>query len=120
MKIKDFIMKSKNIDRINQAVIVLRHFIDLSGRLLPFLDEINHKAKPSKTEETDRNTIIEIYEQYDFDSDTSKMLMDSPILGLIKQTFDKLVAHQNADKELKAFRSELKRLQKNWMVIDAN
>jgi cell fate (sporulation/competence/biofilm development) regulator YlbF (YheA/YmcA/DUF963 family) len=120
MRIKEFIMKANNIGRINQAVTVLRHFIDLSARLLPFLDEINHKSKPSISELCDREAIIEIYEQYDFDSDTSTMLMDSPILSLIKNTFDKLVDKKNADQELRAFNSELKRLQKNWMVIDAN
>lgn len=120
MKIIEFIMKANNIGRINQAVTVLRHFIDLSARLLPFLDEINHKSKPTPVELSDRETIIDIYEQYDFDSDTSTMLIDSPILGLIKKTFDKLVLEKNAEKEMKAFQKEFKRLQKKWMVIDAN
>lgn len=119
MQIK-VIMKSKNIERINKAVVVLRHFIDLSSKLLPFLDEVNQKSNPSPRDLDDKQKIIEVYRAYNFDTGTSNMLMNSSILDMIQRVFEKLVNDQNADAELLDFDLELNRLRKNWRVIDAN
>jgi hypothetical protein len=113
-------MKSKNIEQVNHALVVLRHFIDLSSKLLPVLDEINHKENPSPTDIKDREKIIEVYNSYEFDDVTSKMLMDSNILALIKGAYERLMRKQPASQILQAFDMEFNRLQKNWVKIDAN
>ncbi len=113
-------MKSKNIEQVNHALVVLRHFIDLSSKLLPFLDELNRKKQLTAIELADRDKIIEVYQCYDFDSTTSKMLMDSNILGLIRNSYEKLTRRLPAHADLLAFELEVKRLRKNWRFIDSN
>jgi hypothetical protein len=120
MQLKESIMKSNNIERINQAVVILRHFVDLSAKLLPFLEEINNKPNPSHLEKEDKEKIIDVYSNYHFDPTTSSMLMNSNILHMIRNAYEKLVASQNANDELQAFHVELNRLRKNWRLIDAN
>lgn len=120
MRIKEHIMKSKNIEQVNHALIVLRHFIDLSSKLLPFLHEINNKKQPSQEDIRDREKIIEVYNTYEFDSVTSKMLMDSNILGLIKDSYERLMHRESAGHFLKAFQREFNRLRINWNKINAN
>jgi|TARA_R110000737_G_scaffold324995_1_gene338182 hypothetical protein len=120
MRIKEHIMKSKNIEQVNHALVVLRHFIDLSSKLLPFLDEINNKHNPSEIDLKDREKIIEVYNSYEFDDVTSKMLMDSNILALIKSSYERLMRNQPASQLLQAFDVEFSRLRKNWVRIDSN
>ncbi len=118
-------MKTTTIQRINEAVIVLRHFIDLSATLLPFLDELQQKSKPSSIDLQDKERIIDVYKSYSFDNVTSKLLMNSNILDLINQTFVQLVEekeldHPNSKKLLSEFKEEHERLKKNWEIIDSN
>lgn len=120
MEIKEYIMKSKNIEQVNHALVVLKHFIDLSSKLLPFLDEINRKSNPTFLDIADRQKIIEVYQNYEFDSTTSKMLMDSNILGLIHRSYEQLMRKLPASADLQAFDVEFSRLRKNWNLIDAN
>jgi hypothetical protein len=35
------IMKSESIAQVNDATVVLRHFIELSAKLLPFFNELS-------------------------------------------------------------------------------
>lgn len=120
MRIKEHIMKSKNIEQVNHALVVLRHFIDLSSKLLPFLDEINNKHTPSAIDIQDREKIIEVYNSYEFDEVTSKMLMDSNILALIKSSYERLMLKKPASQILQSFDIEFNRLRKNWVKIDSN
>lgn len=120
MRTEDYIMKTQNIRMLNQAVTVLRHFVDLSGRLLPFLSEINRKRSPNAEELADKYKIIEVYSNYDFDTRTSEFLMDSNVLTLIQDAYLKLERKENAKNELRAFQKEHYRLRKSWNQIDAN
>jgi chaperonin GroEL (HSP60 family) len=120
MRIEEHIMKSKNIEKVNHALLVLRHFIDLSSKLLPFLDEINNKANPSAIDRIDRVKIIELYNIHQFDDATSKMLIDSNVLFLIKVCNERLTKNQSASRLIQAFDIEFNRLRKNWQKIDEN
>lgn len=120
MRIKEHIMKTQNIKHINHAVVVLRHFIELSSKLIPFLDELNSKKNPSQIDLEDREKIIEAYRSYEFDPSTSEALMGSPILFLIRANFEKLITHQRDRRSMREFKLELQRLRKNWQIIDAN
>jgi hypothetical protein len=120
MRIKEHIMKSTNIGQINQALVIMRHFIDLSAKLLPFLDEINKTQNPSTTDLKDRDKIIKVYTSYEFDDVSSKTLMDSDILSLIKVAYERLINKQSANQSLHAFDLEFSRLRKDWNKISAN
>lgn len=118
-------MKAKNIHRVNEAVYILRNFIDLSAQLLPFLIELQYsKKKLSDTDIEDKNRIIDVYKNYSFDQETSKILMNSPILETIQKSFNYIIDSKNtkdkSKKQLLEFRKEHKKLQKSWVLIDSN
>ena len=120
MQLKEHIMKTRNIEHINHAVVVLRHFIELSSKLLPFLDELNNKNNPSETDRADRQKIIDAYRSYEFDPSTSEALMGSPILYLIRANFEKMISHKYDRRTMREFKLELNRFKKDWHIIDAN
>lgn len=119
-------MRVREIGQINEALLVLRHFIDLSSRLLPFLDELQRKTNPSPLEKINQLKIIDVYENYNFDTDTSRILLNSDILELIKDSFDAIQLEKNQKRSnksrraLRNFLREHKRLQDDWYQIDAN
>ena len=119
-------MKTKDISRINEANLILRHFVNLSARLLPFLDELQRKKNPTLTELRDRNKIIDVYENYRFNTCTSEKLLNSNILVLIKETFETLThssyyLNPNTKNHcLRNFLTEHKRLSDDWYQINAN
>ncbi|MBU2020544.1 MAG: hypothetical protein KJ941_12930 [Bacteroidetes bacterium] len=113
-------MKSKNIEQMSHAINMLRQFIVISSKLLPFLSQLNKNGHPSPIELADKVKIISIYNEYNFDIDTSTLLFDSPILELVHVCFEKLIQKEDATFELELFTKEFNRLQKNWGIIDAN
>lgn len=118
-------MNVKQINNVNEALLILRHFIDLSAKLLPFLDELDRKRNPTYSEMSNRNKIMDVYENYNFDTTTSKTLLDSDILDLIKETFDSIsqrtvVAEKKRNSSLRMFLMEHRRLQENWFNVEAN
>ncbi len=78
-------MTVKNIQEVNEAVIILRHFIDLSARLLPILYKLDKIAAPTETDIRDKNRILEVFQSYNFETHTSNLLLESNVLELIKQ-----------------------------------
>lgn len=121
MKTQGRIMKVEKIEQINEALFILRHFINLSARLLPFLNELAKNRQPSEAEINDKNKIIDVFINYSFDTSSSKVLMDSDILENIRSTFYAIVQRsENSTEDLEKFLSEHKRLQKKWKFIDAN
>lgn len=116
-----YIMRVNQINQLNEAIIVLRHFIDLSAQLLPFLDELNRIKHPTKTESINRERIINVYYNHKFDTNTSKTLLHSNILELIKESFESLLKNKRGvNKSLQSFINEHDRLSQNWLKIDSN
>jgi hypothetical protein len=115
-------MKAKEINHINEAVLVLRHFIDLSARLLPFLYELEAKRNPTILEKNDKKKIIDVYANYTFDTETSKILINSNILDLIRDSFHGIIYQKSVHKpkHLYAFLKEHDRLQNAWEQIESN
>lgn len=118
-------MKTRQIENINEALLVLRHFIDLSAELLPMLYVLRQKTNPSSEEIDNIRKIQDVYEQYAFDTDTSRLLIDSDVLDLIQSSFYKIrnkdTKHPRvARKNLYAFLNEYKRLKHNWELTVAN
>ena len=120
MRAQKYILKSENIGHLNQAIIVMRHFIELSQKLLPFLSEINQKEDPSPIEISDRKKIIDVFDSYEFNVQTSNHLIGSNVLSLLMDAFMKLKRNENAEKELQAFLDETSRLEEKWERIDSN
>jgi len=121
MKLDVGIMKAKKIEQVNEAVFILRHFINLSAKLLPFLHELTKNEEPSEKELNDRNKIIGVYVNYSFDTKTSKHLMDSNVLDFIRSAFRNIIQRsENAPVELAKFLEEHDRLRKKWKFVDAN
>ena len=114
-------MKVNQINQLNEALVVLRHFIDLSAQLLPFLDELNRIKNPSNSEVINKERIIDVYNNHKFDTNTSKMLLHSDILELIKESFQSLLKNKKGiNEKLQRFLNEHNRLTQNWLQIDSN
>ena len=121
---KRFIQTSA-IQQINEATIVLRHFIELSAKLLPFFNELSKKSILLPQELSDRNKIIEVYQNYGFDTSTSEILMESDILEIIQQTFRSIEKRRpgkgsDSDKLMTIFQNKHHQLIQNWRLTDMN
>lgn len=121
---KRFIQTSA-IQQINEATIVLRHFIELSAKLLPFFNELSKKSALLPQEQSDRNKIIEVYRNYGFDTSTSEILMESDILEIIQKTFSSIEKRKpgkdsDSDKLMTLFQKKHHQLVLNWKQTDSN
>lgn len=119
-------MKYSQIHSINNANFVLRHFVDLSSKLLPLLDSLNRVRNPDQTIRLNKIKISQIYENYNFENATSELLMNSNILELIQQAYLNIsisskylkIGQQNT--MLKEFEKEHTRLLSKWNLVDLN
>lgn len=115
------IMKVQNIEKVNEAIFTLRHFIELSSKLLPYLYELSILNNPTTEEEIHKSKIVDVYENYSFDTITSRVIMHSDILDAIQLTFRSIIKKKDHSKTmLDEFLNEYQRLLKNWSLIDAN
>lgn len=124
-KTKKRFIQTSAIQQINEATIVLRHFIELSAKLLPFFNELSKKKILLPQEQNDRNKIIEVYQNYGFDTSTSEILMESDILEIIQQTFKAIEKRKpgkdsDSDKLIHVFHKKHSQLVNNWRQTDIN
>ena len=123
-------MNAKHISDINEAIFVLRHFVELSAKLLPFLDELERKKAPTSIDIQSRKKIIAVYENYEFDTNTSKILMNSNVLDLIQKSFETILTRRQPGRKSRSqrrrsaylieFLEEHDRLQRSWGLVQAN
>lgn len=123
--VKRSIMRSGAIQQVNDATVVLRHFIELSAKLLPFFNELSKKEQLLPKEAHDRQHIIDVFHGYKFDTSTSLILMNSSILDTIQQTFELIEERvpgeaSKADDALDRFFTEHDSLVKDWLLTDYN
>lgn len=123
--VKKSIMDSKAIQQVNDATIVLRHFIELSAKLLPFFNELSCKEKLLPHEQNDRQRIIEVFHGYKFDTSTSLILMNSSILDTIRTAFTHIENRvpgepSKTDEAMGRFFHEHEMLVKDWIRTDSN
>jgi len=119
------VMKSEAIAQVNDATVVLRHFIELSAKLLPFFNELSKKERLLPHEVENRDKIIAVFRSYKFDTSTSTILMNSTILDHIKETFYEIEQRipgesSFADVMLEEFLQERDYLVSNWVKTDLN
>lgn len=116
MRVRRNILKSEKIREINDAVLIIKHFVELSSKLLPFLVELSEKSELNEHEELNKQKIIDVFNSYKFETSSSDILLDSPILDLIKNTYELIQNREtNAVKlEMEKMRIEYNRLKNNW------
>lgn len=122
MKLQKVILKSSKITEINEAVSLIKHFVDLSSKLLPYLAEINEKDQLDINDISNREKIIDVFSSYRFDTNSSKVLMNSDILELIQQAYLNIKAANklSSRKALNSFWLEHDRLMKDWSIVECN
>ncbi len=116
-------MKVKNIQEMNEAVFILRHFIDLSARLLPLLYKIDQKITPTIDDLRDKEKILTVFQNYNFETKTSKVLLESTILDLIRECYLNIIKEDiliNKQVSLTQFLTEYNRLKNNWRIVENN
>lgn len=119
-------MNSSDINNINTANFILRHFVDLSARLLPLLHELKKKKHPTENEKQSIEKIVSVYQNYNFDTNTSVVLINSNVLELIQKTFDRIINSTKNNKSidnillLDHFLYERDRLLDVWTTAEAN
>jgi hypothetical protein len=120
--VKGDIIKSNKIREINDAVIIVKHFIDVSSKLLPILAELQAKEDLSVKEQEDKNKIIQVFNGYNFDTSSSEILLESPALELIKKTYREIITGNKleAKDHIIAFQNEYTRLKMNWRKATLN
>lgn len=112
-------MKSNNIKSLNTAVYVMRHFVELSARLLPYYEKITRNEPHSLEKIADKKRIDEVYQTYQVNPKTSQFLLGSNIISLIRKVYDSLRNREagseaEAQQYLNEFTKEYHRLKKNW------
>lgn len=122
MRVSRNILNSDKIREINDAVLIIKHFVELSSKLLPFLVELHEQNNLTEQEELDKQKILSVFNSYSFDTSTSDILLDSPILDLIKKTYELILKNEmSAVKlELEKMRIEYNRLKNNWKTAVLN
>jgi hypothetical protein len=123
--VRQSIMRSGAIQQVNDATVVLRHFIELSAKLLPFFNELSKKDRLLPREAQDRQHIIDVFHGYKFDTSTSLILMNSTILDTIQYTFQLIEERipgeeSKADEAMEKFFSEHDLLVHDWLMTDVN
>lgn len=117
-------MKAKNIEKVSEAIFVLRSFIDLSSELLPYLAKLRYAKKLTQEDMEDQEKIIGVFKNYSFDKNISFILIHSTILDMIEKTFNYMIdgkhSKDSSKKQLLEFRKEHRKLKKNWDLIDSN
>ena len=119
-------MNSSDINNINTANFILRHFVDLSARLLPLLHELKKKKNPTKTEQKNIEKIVAVYQNYNFDTSTSVVLINSNVLELIQKTFNRIANSNKTNRSIENtllldhFLYERDRLINVWNSVEAN
>lgn len=112
-------MKSNNIKSLNKAVYVMRHFVELSSKLLPYYERITRNEPHSLERIAEKKRIDRVYQSYQVDPKTSQFLLGSNIISLINKVYESLQKRNNsseaeAQRYLNEFTKEYHRLKSNW------
>lgn len=122
MRVRRNILNSDKIREINDAVIIIKHFVDLRIKLLPLLVELHEQDYLSEKDEQNKQKIFEVFNSYSFDTSSSVVLLNSKILDLIKNTYELILEKdfKAVKLELAKMRIEYDRLKNNWKTAVLN
>ena len=116
-------LKTSSIEQVNDALIVLRHFIELNEKLLPILLNLSEKKVKSAKDFAEIQKIRNVFESYHFDVKSSQILMNSSILSYIQGAYQSIIDNAEslqAQVKLMLFEKELSKLKKNWTAVVRN
>ncbi|MDX1652354.1 MAG: hypothetical protein R3277_07680 [Brumimicrobium sp.] len=118
-------MKSNNIKSLNSAVYVMRHFVELSAKLLPHYERIT-RSEPHSLEKLEEKKKIEaVFQMYELNPKTSEFLLGSNIIDLITKAYENLknrssINEKKALQYLNEFKSEYQKLRNDWYITLMN
>lgn len=112
-------MRTSNIQTINTAVIVMKHFVELSAKLLPYYEKITRNSSGNLKAQHDQEKIAAVYESYKINPQSSELLLDSNILEIILEGFKSIkrrkeVGEAKVKSLLTEFHEEYEKLQQRW------
>lgn len=116
-------LKTSSIEQVNDALIVLRHFIELNEKLLPILLTLSEKKAKTDKDFADIRKIRKVYESYHFDIKSSQILMNSFILSYIQGAYQAIIDNSeclHTQVKFMLFEKELIKLKKNWTFVGKN
>jgi hypothetical protein len=116
-------LKTSSIEQVNDALIVLRHFIELNEKLLPILLTLSEKKAKTDKDFAEIRKIREVYESYHFDIKSSQILMNSSILSYIQGAYQAIIDNSeclHTQVKFMLFEKELIKLKKNWTMVGQN
>lgn len=112
-------MRTKNIESINTAVNVMKHFVELSSKLLPYYEKITREQRVSQKIQAEKEKIAALYDNNKINPESSEVLMNSKILSIIFEGFQTIknrstVGEGKVRELLGKFFREYEKLQNNW------
>jgi hypothetical protein len=112
-------MRTSNIQTINTAVNVMKHFVELSAKLLPYYEKITRNSSGNLKAQDDQEKIAAVYESYKINPQSSELLLDSNILEIILEGFKSIkrrkeVGEAKVKSLLTEFHEEYEKLQQRW------
>lgn len=112
-------MRTSNIQSINTAVNVMKHFVELSAKLLPYYEKITRNSEGDLQAQDEERKIASVYESYRIDPKSSEVLLDSNILEIILEGFRSIkkrseVGENRVKQLLRDFHDEYDKLQARW------
>jgi hypothetical protein len=117
-------LDTKTINRINDGILVLKHFLKLNKELLPLYYDLHERQEQTSETIASIIKIDSVFSSFKFDALTSKFLMDSSILEDIKNAYYTIQSSSRNTEEktaaLSNFDKELERLKSNWDLVQAN
>ena len=112
------------IQRINDGLIVMKHFFELNKKLLPIYFELNSTQAKSADDWEDIYKINTVFDTYNFDVSASRTLLNSEILDHIQHAYFTIQNQSKTVEEkedaLQLFLNEYEDLEKKWLMIGAN
>lgn len=118
------LLKIDSIQQINEGLTVMKHFFELSKKLLPIYFDLKIKSEKVFQDYLNIERINEVYNSYNFNVKASKVLLNSDILDYIKQAYFVIQNDSNSIEEkqlaLNLFLKEYDRLIKKWQFINTN
>lgn len=113
-----------SIQQINDGLIVMKHFFELNEKLLPIYFDLNIKKHQNYRNQIDISKINSVFDSYNFDVNSSKILLGSDILDYIQHAYFVIQSDttnlQEKQDALNLFLNEYKKLKNNWELVAAN
>lgn len=116
-------LKSNTIVQVNEALVVLKHFIELNYKVLPELEALIESKSQHPIDLARISKIKTEIESFKFSRKASEILMNSSILEYTKTAYKSIIEEEDRltkAKKMMLFKSECLRLKKNWRFIQSN